>query len=85
MERSPQSAFKIDRRVRQGCILSAHRFNVFTEAAQEEAERLIGIVNNIGKERLLKFNVKRSIFSKVGTYSPMNKLRWLNISNISAR
>ena len=32
------SAFKIERRVRQGCILSPHLFNLYTESVIREAE-----------------------------------------------
>ena len=34
--------------------------------SQEEAERLIGKFNNIGKARLLKLNVKMTTFLKIG-------------------
>ena len=34
--------------------------------SQEEAERLIGKVNNIGKARLLKFSVKKTKLLKIG-------------------
>ena len=54
----------------------------------DEAERLIGKVNNIGKARLLKLNVKQTKLLKIGKMQElqwtMNKLRWSNISNISA-
>ena len=86
------SAFKIERGVRRGCIISPHLFDLNTESvirdvdieemgikiggklvsnlrypddtalcanSQEEAERLIGKVNDIGTARLLKLNVKR--------------------------
>ena len=60
--------------------------------SQEVGERQIGKVNIIGKSRLLKLNVKKSkLLLKIGRCSPvhefqwmMKKLRWLNISNISA-
>ena len=84
------SAFKIERGVRQGRIISPHFFNLYTESvmraaeieeigikiggkfvsnlrlaydtafcvnSQDEAERPIGKVNNIGKARLLKLKV----------------------------
>ena len=93
------SAFKIERGVRQRCILSPHLFNLYTESvireagieeigikiggklvsnlrysddtalcanSQEEAERLIGKVNIIGKSRLLKLNVKKTKLLKIG-------------------
>ena len=93
------SAFKIEREVRQGCILSPHLFNLYTESvtreaeikemgikiggklvsnlrhaddtalwanSQEEAERLIRKVNNIGKAKLLKLNVKKTKLLKIG-------------------
>ena len=56
--------------------------------SQEEAERLIGKVNIIGKSRLLKLNVKKTKLLKIGKMQEfqwmMKELRWLNISNISA-
>ena len=93
------SAFNIERGVRQGCIISQHLFNLYTESvireaeieemgikiggklvsnlryaddtalcanSPEEAERLIGKVNTIGKARLLKLNVKKTKFLKIG-------------------
>ena len=117
------SAFKIERGVRQGCIISPHLFNLYTESvireagieemgiqiggklvsnlryaddtalcanSQEEAERLIGKLNIIGKSRLLKLNVKKTkLLVKLDRCSAMQewmmkKLRWLNISNTLA-
>ena len=92
---------KIERGVRQCCIISPHLFNLDTESgireaeieemgikvggklvsnlryaddtalcanSQDEAERLIGKVNNIpvGKARLLKLNVKKNKLLKIG-------------------
>ena len=92
------SAFKIERGVRHGCIISPHLFNLYTESvireadidemginiggklvsnlrysddtalcanSQEEAERLIGKVNTIGKARLLQLNVKKTKLLKI--------------------
>ena len=38
----------------------------FASSAQEDAERLIGKVNTIGKARLLKLNVKKTKLLKIG-------------------
>ena len=56
--------------------------------SQEEAERLIGKVNNIGEAILLNLNVEKTKRLNIGKMQElqwvMNKLRWLNISNVSA-
>ena len=43
--------------------------------SQEEAETLIGKVNTIGKARLLKLNVKKKKFLKVGKMLPDGRVR----------
>ena len=45
--------------------------------SHEKAEWLIGKVNNLGKARLLKPNVKKAKFQKVWRYSPMQELQWM--------
>ena len=53
--------------------------------SQEEAERLIGKVNNIANARLLKLNVKQTQLLKIGKIQSYAGVMMMNISNNSDR